>query len=191
MIITERFVMLNFPKTGSSFARAIIKEAHNDNARSRRFPTFPDLTFSQYYDLIHLYGRENKLNGATPGLDLGNHTIHFIQFYFPDPEELLNQIDAQYVSRQRYLAEMPTINFLHQERLNEELHNFLRRCDYPPEQIDFILGAKPVNVTRRRREQQDPTTFYTPALVGKILERDRMLFDLFPEYRPGSTLSQL
>lgn len=28
MIITERFVMLNFPKTGSSFARQVIKQAH-------------------------------------------------------------------------------------------------------------------------------------------------------------------
>jgi len=28
MIITERFVMLNFPKTGSSFARQVVKQAH-------------------------------------------------------------------------------------------------------------------------------------------------------------------
>lgn len=28
MIITERFVMLNFPRTGSSFARQVIKQAH-------------------------------------------------------------------------------------------------------------------------------------------------------------------
>ena len=36
MIITERFVMLNFPKTGSSFAREVVKQAHFHHPPSLR-----------------------------------------------------------------------------------------------------------------------------------------------------------
>ncbi|MFZ1694489.1 MAG: hypothetical protein WAT74_14935 [Flavobacteriales bacterium] len=36
MIITERFVMLNFPKTGSSFARQVVKQAHFHHPPSLR-----------------------------------------------------------------------------------------------------------------------------------------------------------
>lgn len=276
MIITDHFVMLNFPKTGSSFVRTVLKKVHGydtlsnrvrrtlslpdssgmkelrlpnigqavalDNRRDqhgtyrqipqqdqdktivtvirnpfdrytstylfgfwkekfpaivpdselfRRFPTFPDLTFAEYYELIHRYARENKLNGATPDADLGNHTVHFVQFYFPNPEKVLNRMDDDYVARQDYLEEMPDIVFLHQERLNQELYDFLRGCGYPTEQIDFILDAERVNVTPRNQKQRGLKTFYTPRLIDKILERDRLLFDLFPEYRPGSTLCQL
>lgn len=268
MIITDHFVILNFPKTGSSFVRKTLKTIHGydflprricrklglpdrsgmkelllptigrktryrdiraqhgtyrqiphehrhktiatvmrnpfdryvstflygywrdkfpaivpEEELYRRFPKFPDLTFPDYYRLIHLYSRENKLNGATPEADLGNHTVHFVQFYFPEPEKVLNRMDDDYVARQDYLEEMPEIVFLHQERLNEELYAFLEGCGYPASRIDFIRQAAPVNVTPRQQGEQEVEAFYSQAMIDKILRRDRLLFDLFPEYR--------
>lgn len=51
MIITDRFVMLNFPKTGSSFARTVIKQLHQVGKLQRllgRKPGYEELLMLPY-----------------------------------------------------------------------------------------------------------------------------------------------
>ncbi|RMD66615.1 hypothetical protein D6833_01285 [Candidatus Parcubacteria bacterium] len=266
MIITDQFVMLNFPKTGSSFVRTVLKRVHKYDTpynRIRRmlhlgnkppmvelilpvidrqfppglrgqhgtyrqippehrhktivsvtrnpfdryvstylfgwwkthlhvaeerlkqaFPHFPDLSFQEYYDLLHTFGRESRLKGISPPIDLGLHTIQFIQFYFKEPERVLSTIDDDYIQRKQYLADMAPVVFLHQENLNRELCQFLTDMGYPQEDIRFIREAERVNVTDRPCDQYKPDRFYTPELIQDILARDRLLFDIFAEYKP-------
>jgi hypothetical protein len=265
MIITEQFVMLAFPKTGSSYVRNSLKRIHNYNSLSNRilrrlhlptntsmlelilpvtdqkkppfpasrhvtynqipeehkhkvvascvrnpfhryvsvylfgqwkktfrdyseqlmraFPNFPDLSFEEYYRMIHIFARENRLDDISPKIDLGLHTIQFIQFHFKNPRQALQEIDDAYLDQRRYLDSVAPIVFLHQENLSQELYEFLLSCGYSSSHIGFLLESERVNVTPRDTEQQRLENFYTPELVQSVLERDRLLFDMFPEYR--------
>lgn len=266
MIITERFVMLNFPKTGSSFARMVIKRLYKqyDAALYRWFmklglaetrgllelrmpaidsqammgrnnqhgtyrqippehlhkkiftivrnpldryvssylfrwwqkyplasmeqlcavwPHFPNLSFAEFYDMFHRFGREERLHGVRLKTDLGRSTIQFIQFYFPDPARVLELLDDAYIEEARYRDDMANITFLHQENLNQELYDFLLGLGYPARQLDFIRHAEKLNITPRTEDQKKLRDFYTPALVEQIYARDKLLFDIFPEYR--------
>lgn len=285
MIITDKFVVLNFPKTGSSFVRAMLKRVHNYDEgwfnpilhkAIRRFrygslpnralqrldtlvnremselivpnvyvkhmgyqqgqhgrysqipeehrhktivsvvrnpftryisvylygywkrrylqlyserlkkdmPNFPDLSFSEYYNMIHFYKQDLRLRDIVPKIDLGVSTIQFIRFYFSESERVLNEIDDEYIRSGTYQDDMAQIVFLRQENLNEELFQFLLTMGYPEEDIQFIKEAGRVNVSERRSDQQSLDSFYTQDLVQTVLQRDRLLFEIFPEYRP-------
>ena len=264
MIITDKFVMLNFPKTGSSFVRAALKEIHGYNRLSARllrmldlpgsssmtelllptidkasirglpgqhgtyrqipekhrhkgivsvirnpfdryvsdylfgwwkryppanttllaeaFPHFPDLSFAEYCHMNDHFGRQDRLGDISPRIELGLFTIQFIQFYFKEPDSVLRRIDDGYISHRRYLADIAPITFLHQENLRAELYEFLLSLGYSEEKIRFILEAEGVNVTDRENDQRQLENFYTRQLVEEILQKDRLLFELFPEY---------
>ncbi len=168
MVITDQFVMLNLPKTGSSFARKALKKVHHydtlpnkilrklslagssmielshpsldrqfpedlrdqhgtyrqipeehrhktvvsvirnpvdryvsaylfgwwkinlhttEKRLRQAFPHFPELSFREYYEMINLFGRENRLRGMSPRIDLGFYTIQFIQFFSESQKE--------------------------------------------------------------------------------------------------------
>jgi hypothetical protein len=160
------------------------KEAYGEAAREGRFTDFPDLDFEAYYDLLHIHARANRLQGIRPKIDLGLYTIQFIQFYFKEPDEA-------YLDEERYWEDMAPITFLRQENLNADLYRFLKRHGYPRNRIDHLLQAKRVNVTPWGTGDRDPARFYTPELVRKVLERDRLIFDLFPQYRESPQVARL
>ncbi len=267
MIITNDFVMLNFPKTGSSFARTVIKQAYanrlsntrrlfvklrickpsvielmmpkrdellNYNIKDqhgtlrqipkiyrdkpifsitrnpisryistylfrwwaeyppvdihlirKKYPHFPDLSFSEYYEMIHIYGKKNRLSKINPKLDIGLHTIQFIQFYFDYPESVLKQIDDEYINEEQFHADMGPIKFLHQESLNADLREFLLNIGFNSDQIAFIDSIGKINVTDNSKKDINITEFYLENSIQKtIIERDKLLFRLFPEYLP-------
>lgn len=265
MIITDRFIMLNFPKTGSSFARAVLKKVHRYDSLSNRirrgmkmttrpplvelllpvitrqsrpgergqhgcyrqiprehrdkpivsivrnpferyvsahlfgwwktnppadpdtikelYPRFPDLSFQEHYEMNQRFGQEYNLQGIKPRIDLGMYTIQFINFFFPEPNEIFQAIDHEYILQKRAREHLPEISFLHQESLGQELYQYLLSLRYPENDISFILGTEKVNVTPRTLDQSNLANFYTPELVQDILEKDSLLFELFPEYR--------
>lgn len=264
MIVTDRFVMLNFPKTGSSFARDVLRKVHQYDTWGNRllrrlpfaspsmvelylpkidrrfpeglrdqhgtyrqippshmhkpvisitrnpfdryvsaylfgwwrkvphapeaelrekYPRYPDLSFPEFYDMVNHFGKVNLLGDLDPKIDLGYHSIQFIQFYFPDPAETLKRIDNTYMKQRRCLGDMADITFLHQENLATELYNFLLSLGYPEASIDFIRHAKRVNVTPRHAHSLRWQGFYSEELIETIRNRDQLLFDLFPEYR--------
>ena len=264
MIITDRFVMLNFPKTGSSFARDVLREVHQyDTWRNRlrrrlpfaspsmielclpkldrrfpkglrdqhgtykqippahmhkpvvsitrnpfdryvsaylygwwktvphapeaqlreKYPHFPHLSFREFYEMINHFGRANLLQDVTPRTDLGFHSLQFIQFYFRDPARTLRLIDLAYIQQKTYLDDMAEVVFLHQENLGDELQTFLLGLGYLERSIDFIRHADRVNVTPRCDHSLRWQELYSEELIEDVLKRDRLLFELFPEYR--------
>ncbi|MEJ2707865.1 MAG: sulfotransferase family 2 domain-containing protein [Anaerolineales bacterium] len=265
MIITDRFVLLNFPKTGSSFVRSTLKTLHKKNLSvperilsglhlsdspdfselmmpaldvkslygelnqhgtyqqipaehkhkvivsvtrnpfdryvsaylygwwadhppgpiekvKAAFPDYPDLSFEEYYEMYHIFGREDRLMGIEPGIDLGVHTIHFIRFFFREPDRVLSTITDSYIEQKLYRRDMPAIHFLHQENLNEELHDFLLDMGYAADDIEFIKHAQRVNRSPTGKLVSDRQHLFTPHVVNKILTRDRLIISIFPEY---------
>ncbi len=275
MLITSDFVMLNFPKTGSSFARLVIRHLYSrrksyvrrslsnlgfwkpsilelmmpkiDEANTygiedqhgtlrqipfehrnkqiisitrspfsryestylfrwwekyppadpqkirEKFPNFPKLSFSEYYEMIHDFGRENRLQGITPNIELGFHTIQFIQFYFREPETVLKKIDGDYIESQKYKEDMGNIYFIHQESLRKELKQFLIHIGIPQHEAEFIDSLRKVNVTDKRMVNTDPQNkIGYPSVRKRILAREKLIFSIFPEYlhdtiRPNKT----
>ena len=267
MIITDDFIMLNFPKTGSSFARKVIKQLYGErNSHLRkmmeklclcnpsvrdlmlpkideqinyqaidqhgtlrqipksqrgkrivsitrnplerylstyffrwwqrfppadvhairdRYPNFPDLSFADYYEMIHLYGKKNRLGNIVPKADLGFHTIQFIQFYFHDPETVLTKIDNEYIEQEYFRRDMGSIHFLHQENLNSELRSFLIDVGFNKDQLRFIDALGKVNITERKEEGSRSSNLTAAnGVQNEIIERDKLIFKIFPEYLP-------
>lgn len=268
MLITDDFVMLNFPKTGSTFARHVIKrlylrrqsairrllvrlgignggveelmlpkidEASNAgfrdqhgtlrqvpakhrekpiltisrnpfsryislyhfkwwqehppadrNALIRQFPGFPDLDFSEYYRMTHTYGIKDRLGGITPKIELGLHTIQFIQFYFFDPESVLRKIDDEYIDTGAFHKDMcSNISFIHQENLNVELKEFLTSIGFADHELQIIDSTEEINVTKKDPERDDSKRITVDeAVANQILARDKLVFKVFPEYLP-------
>jgi len=265
VIITNDFVMLNFPKTGSSFARKRIKAVyaqseskgrkllerlricspvvqdvmlpkidelgkgglHDQHGTYRqipfehrqkpivsiarepvsryestylyrwwekhppaelgvirdRYPHFPDLSFSQYYEMVHHYGREARLQGVVPRIDLGLHTIQFIQFYFSDPVSVLKNIDDEYIDSSRFNHELKRIRFLHQENLESELNLFLHSVGVTAASAATTLPEQRVNVSPKSQEDsQQIGVELDGGIREEIANRDRLLYRIFPEY---------
>lgn len=268
MIITEDFIMINFPKTGSSFARKVIKELysgrHNTVARiliklrmresgytelmlpniynarykfkdnfvkgqhgvisqipeqyinkpiisivrnpfsryisgyqfkwwqkypherieiiKQKYPDFPDITFTEYYDMVHNFGIDRRLRGIKPKIELGLYTIQFIQYFFHDPEEVLRKIDNEYIENELFIKDIGDIHFLRQENLNADLKDYLLKLGVDSEELQFIDTMKKVNVTIKKEQEQNLALILNEEIKNKILEKDKLLFKLFPEY---------
>jgi hypothetical protein len=141
-----------------------------------KFHNFPQLSFTEYYEMISLSTK------AECGLDIGYETIRFVKFFFKNPKQVLSELDDQYIESKKYREDMPDITFLHQENLNNELHDFLLNIGYLRSDIDFIRKANKINVTHREGDQLDLNNFFSPETKEDVLKKDRLLFALFPEY---------
>jgi hypothetical protein len=265
MLIAKDFVLLNFPKTGSTFARGAIKQLYNkrmstinmlrgilgigeseimellmpkideakflgikdqhgtlrqipDEHRNKkiisvvrnpfsryessffyrwwakypptdsriireRYPSFPKLSFSEYYEMIHIFGRENRLRGIVPKIDLGVYSIQFIQFFFNDPESVLNKIDDDYIDNGEFQKDMGSIHFLHQESLREELIQFLEQIGISPQELDFINFLEKANISLKEVNPNNQGEIVDQTIKQTILEREKLIFKIFPEYR--------
>ncbi len=265
MLITNEFVMLNFPKTGSSFAREAVKRLYGDikqgnsqdidvdyeltrysaielmlpkideenhysiadqhgtyrqipqlhrnkpivsvvrNPVSRawsaynyqwwakhppahlselltKYPKFPQISFSEYYEIMQTYGRENRLQGIHPKIDLGIQTIQFVQFFFKNPRDVLARIDDDYIESKQYMDDMAPVEFLHQENLRSELINFLITAGVPKSRVEFISDMDDINVTESKPSSNDKPLSVDSTLKKKMLKQEKLLFSIFPEY---------
>jgi len=268
MIITNDFVMINFPKTGSSFAREVIKKVYGQKSSlvhkalfsvglrnsgyielmlpnihnathkfrgkhakgqhgllsqipekykgkpvvsivrnpfsryvsgyqfkwwekyppeseeviAKKYPHFPDLSFQEFYDMMHDFGRKNRLKGVKPKIDLGIYTIQFIQFFFDNPTEILNKIDDDYIEQELFREDMGNIEFIRQENLNEDLKEFLLGVGANTDELRFLDTMERVNVTKKTQQETSGSVFIEPETRDKILSRDKLIFKLFPEY---------
>jgi hypothetical protein len=150
-----------------------------------QYPHFPNLSFSEYYEMTHVHGRKNRLHHIVPKVELGFHTIQFIQFYFKDPEATLNKINDNYIDNEQFRDDMGAITFLHQENLNSELKEFLLRIGMKQKELQFIDSMEKVNVTEKKEEEVNYREFYSyKSIAKKVLEREKLLFKIFPEYLP-------
>jgi hypothetical protein len=143
---------------------------------SRRYPTFPDLTFAGYMTLLHeawalpesrdLYGPDGT----------GYLTERFIRYYF-------RAGDA------RHTGDMYPVRFLRTARLNEDLQCFLLSTDYKPEDVEFVksldyvlpVGGAEIGFADRAASH-DWASRYTSELREIVRKKDELIFDLFPEF---------
>lgn len=147
------------------------------------YPDYPDLTFERFLRLWnHAFCRGRHKDFDAPGT-VGWLTHNFIEFYLPKPRPVLRDLDDATLSAEGLRARMGDVRFLHTENLNEELHGFLLGCGYPEQALAFILElGKIVPEGSGRTDDQRWQDYYPPELKARVRARDRVLFELFPEY---------
>lgn len=144
-----------------------------------RHPSFPDLDIEEFVEMNHHFTPEYLLGDIRPAVDLGPATLGFIRFFAREPRKFLEELRPGMrmdLNDGRYF---PKIRFLHTEHLNQELHDTLLELGYPEDRLAFILAKPPMNTTRKKEDE-----YLTPALKARILDKERLLFEAFPEYMP-------
>jgi hypothetical protein len=175
---------------------------------SRRYPSFPDLSFLEYMELMHASWTVPGNRGLYSGRGLGLQSERFIRFYFRVPwllrgteydiSSVLRNMDSEYVRSRAYEDDMFDVRFLRTERLNEELVEFLLEAGYDEADVEFLVTLKhvvPVGGAEigfsDRATSDDWASFYTPDLREIVRKKDDLLFSLFPDFdaRPGAAVS--
>lgn len=150
----------------------------------RRFPRFPDLSFPEFLELwTSALNHRSHTNFSDPN-EVGYYTNIFVDCFFKDPQEVLASWSTDYVRSEAYLHDLLPVEFIHTHDLNRQLRNYLERQGYSAEQTNFILEKDPVLPGGKgRSKDQHWQKYYTEELKALILSKDRLLFDLFPQYR--------
>jgi hypothetical protein len=147
----------------------------------RRFPRFPDLSFGEYVELSELvfYAPEGGDSDAAPG----PLTREFMHFYFRDKARAFARFGDDYIESRAYEADMYPLRFLRQERLNQDLHDFLATAGYDPADLAFIPGlGKMLPHEGGRSPEQAWEGYYSPELKRRVRHRERLLFSMFPQF---------
>ena len=169
-----------------------------------RYPSFPDLTFTQYMELMHASWTVPGNRDLYSGKGIGFQSERFIRFYFRVPwllrgtkrdiSSVVRKVDGDYVRSRGYVADMYDVRFLRTERLNEELGGFLLEAGYDATDVEFVLTLKhvvPVGGAEigftERATSHDWAAFYTPELREIVRRKDDLLFSLFPEFDATGT----
>jgi len=268
MLISQDFILLNLPKTGSSFTRQVIKKVHNkmkwdlhyrffdrgkewrleelilpniraesfalekdqhgiysqipkkyleserqiisvvrdpveayfsrynfkaykwvakhnedfEKALIERMPSFPKISFEEYLEhLTFVYLKEGfKRMNLKFNDHIGLLSFQFIHFFAKDPIHLFKSIESEGIDGIDLDRYFPSINFLFNEKLSQELHSFLRRMGYLEKHIAFITEEEKVNVSQKEKTL---SKVVTKKELQLIKEQDALLYRFFPHYK--------
>ncbi|MEJ7812545.1 MAG: hypothetical protein WKG32_19190 [Gemmatimonadaceae bacterium] len=148
-----------------------------------RYPRFPDISFAEFVALSNAAFciSAPERDGSEPRL--GMWTERFIKYYFRNPRDIIAKLDDDYVSAGQFRADMFDVRFVRTSRLNEELHDFLVRVGYPPEEVAFLRGDhKVLPQGKGRTAEQKWERYYTPELKQEVRRRERHLLAMRPEF---------
>ena len=145
-------------------------------------PNFPDISFEEFIFLSNriFYRLDGRMCRQKR---IGWHTEQFLRYFFKDPYRALEKIDSDYIESGDYAKDMCNVTFIHTENLNRELHDHLKTIGYKTGKISFILSKGKINpVEGGRSNNQKWQSYYSTGLKDNIREKERFLFQLFPEY---------
>ena len=164
----------------------------------RRYARFPELSFPEYMDLLHVDCVLPANRDFVAESGVGYLTERFVRFYFRlprtvrastyDAAAVLRRIDDAYIDSAAYREDMYDVRFIRTARLNEELREFLLDRGYETGDVEFVRRHEhviPVGGTRvalaERATSHDWRRYYTSELLERVRAKDRLIFTLFPE----------
>jgi hypothetical protein len=148
-----------------------------------RYPHYPELTFKEFIELSNTLLLQIENDRFPPEDRPGLQTVQFVRYFFKDPERVFSAMDDEYLASRKYKADMFPVHFIHTDRLNQELYDFLVRVGHAPESVQFILSAPKVFPPESGRSENQPwRNYYTPDLKLRVRRQERLLFDVFPEF---------
>jgi hypothetical protein len=156
-----------------------------DYPHLRQDPRWPDqIDFATYMAL----SQTTWLGGWNPDVvvnqTLGRFTVIFINYYCQDPVYVLSQPADTPNLGELIRENMFPVRFLHTEKLNEELYEYLAEQGmYTAESLAFISNKGKVSPRNQRRSEETWEKFYSPTLLDEVRQRERFLFEMFPFYQ--------
>ena len=140
------------------------------------FPDFPELTFSEYLDLVLNYNLKNTKHKNDITLDIGIYSLYYIKLFGKNYLDLLSSIDSidELTETDFYEAD-----FLYQEKLREDLFQYLKEFGWPEENLQVIYEHNKVNSSRDNFSYRD---YYSQQNIDLIKEKEALIFRLFPSY---------
>jgi hypothetical protein len=169
----------------------------------KHYPTFPNLTFSQFLRLRNdwnvILPRDSKMKRVLVDKRIGSETRALLRLIERDPCELLENLDL--LEDRALASRFENVKFLKTENLNKDLHDFLLSVGLKPEHIGFvrkqerIVPTRKLPIARRWRhftrdlgKKGDWQDYYTDEEMDWICDLERFFFRLFPEsYRRPDT----
>jgi len=157
----------------------------------RLYPHYPDIAFAEFVHLANakfLNCYQMRPTGFVnrnfpPGREPGWHTEQFVRFFFRDPREAFARLDEAALGRGDFRRDLYPVHFLPVDRLNDALYELLLGLGHPAADIGFIRSAEKVFPAEGGREPGDRwQRYYTPEIRDYIRTRERLLFELFPQY---------
>jgi hypothetical protein len=162
-----------------------------EDAMRALYPHYPDLSFAEFVRLANtrfLNCHQGRPTGFVnrnfpPGREPGWHTEQFVRFYFRNPRQAYARLDEESFDRGGFRHDLYPVRFLPVERLNAALYELLLGFGHAAGDLDFIRAAGKVFPAEGGRDPEDRwQSYYTPETRDFIRARERLLFELFPEF---------
>jgi len=111
---------------------------------------------------------------------LGWYSHKFIYYYCQNHDYVFEAARDPELLIKRARETAHPVHFLHMERLNQELFEFLLVKGYPLRRIEFIQKKAKINTSRKNHDYRE---WYSEQLRREIEEKDALVFRLFPEFQ--------
>jgi hypothetical protein len=153
-----------------------------------KFPTFPDLSFSEFLDLFNEWSfRRNmppKKVETLTRYNIGYNSWCLVRLTTNKPLSLIRKVDDMDI--ETINAQFKRIRFLRTENLNGDLYNLMKEFVAEKEQIGSILNAPPILPKRGGRAFQKATwdSYFGERDTALVKQKDHLYFRLFPDMLP-------
>lgn len=148
-----------------------------------RWPGFPDLTFEEF---VRFLNEEIVLSTSRPGGEAeyaGFQTQDFVRTYCRNPFRVYKRLEDYDLFKEAVGEELSSVHFVSTSNLNRELFDFLLSMGYSDRRIGFIRDHPRVFPDAGGScSDKDWRRYYSPELRDYVLERERLLFELFPSF---------
>jgi hypothetical protein len=155
---------------------------HDIAAVEKAYPDWRNFTFEDFISVSNRRAAwvHRALAKFPKAQALGWYSHKFIHYYCRDPDYVFEVADDVDLVLQRVQESIHPVHFLHMERLNQELFEFLLSKSYPRQRIEFISQKGKINSSRKN---QDYREWYSDRLRREVEQKDALIFRLFPEFQ--------
>jgi hypothetical protein len=155
---------------------------HDPAALEKAYPDWRNLKLEDFISVSNRYAEwvHRALVKYPKAERLGWYSHKFIYYYCREHDYVFEAADDFDLLVKRVQESTHHVHFLHTERLNQELFEFLLCKGYPRHLIEFIPQKDKVNTSRTRYGYRE---WYTDRLRREIEQRDALIFRLFPEFQ--------
>jgi hypothetical protein len=154
---------------------------HDSAAVEKAYPNWRDFTFQEFLSVSHRHASWTRrtLVKHPQASRLGWYSHKFIYYYCRDHDYAFEAAGDADALLKRVKETMHPVHFVHTERLNQELYDFLISKGYPGDLVGFIRGKGKINTSRANHSYRE---WYADRLRREIEQRDALIFHLFPEF---------
>ncbi|MEO6638399.1 MAG: sulfotransferase family 2 domain-containing protein, partial [Ginsengibacter sp.] len=160
-----------------------LKYYKNIESFNERFSSFPNISFSQFMELMCAVFNDYPHNNFHDETSLGRYTVEFVNDHFYDPKIFLKKGFKKFANNEDYKQNMFPVKFIFTHRLNQQLYEYLIDQGFLHNDVEFILKKEKVLPQGKgRTNEQKWEKYYSNDLKELVRKKDWLLFELFPEF---------